>query len=132
MNLESKGKKKFSIKRFLVSFKYTGDGLKYAYLNEQSMLLHLLCTIIVIVLGISFKISLIEWIISITLLAVIMSIELINTAIEATVDLVTKEKKELAKIAKDTSSAATGIISISSFIIFLLIFIPKIIECIGW
>ena len=132
MNTESREKKKFSVKRFFVSFKYSYDGLKYAYLNEQSMVLHLLCTFIIIVLGIFFKISLIEWIICITLLTCIMSIKLLNTAIEATVDLVTKEKRELAKIAKDTSSASAGIISIFSLIIFLMIFIPKIIEFIGW
>lgn len=132
MNTESKERKKFSLHRFFISFKYSYDGLKYAYLNEQSMLLHLMCTIVVIVLGIFLKISLIEWIICITLLTCIMSIELLNTAIEATVDLVTKEKKELAKIAKDTSSASAGIISIFSLVVFLLIFVPKIIEFIGW
>ena len=131
MSMESKERKKFSLKRFFISFKHSFDGLKYAYLNEQSMLLHLISTIIIIVLGIFFKISLIEWIICITLLACIMCIELLNSAIEATVDLVTKEKKELAKIAKDTSSASAGIISIISLVVFLLIFIPKIIEFIG-
>ena len=94
MSMESKERKKFSLRRFFISFKYSFDGLKYAYLNEQSMLLHLICTIIIISLGIFFKISLIEWIICITLLACIMCIELLNSAIEATVDLVTKEKKE--------------------------------------
>ncbi len=131
MSMESKERKKFSLRRFFISFKYSFDGLKYAYLNEQSMLLHLISTIIIIVLGIFFKISLIEWIICITLLTCIMSIELLNTAIEATVDLVTKEKRELAKIAKDTSSASAGMISIFSLVVFLLIFVPKIIEFIG-
>lgn len=131
MSMESRERKKFSLRRFFISFKYSFDGLKYAYLNEQSMLLHLLCTILIVTLGFIFKISFIEWIVSITLLTCIMCIELLNTAIEATVDLVTKEKRELAKIAKDTSSAAAGIISISSLLIFLMIFIPKIIEFIG-
>ena len=131
MSMESKERKKFSLRRFFISFKYSFDGLKYAYLNEQSMLLHLISTIIIIVLGIFFKISLIEWIICITLLTCIISIELLNTAIEATVDLVTKEKRELAKIAKDTSSASAGMISIFSLVVFLLIFVPKIIEFIG-
>ena len=131
MNMGSNERKKFSLRRFFVSFKYSFDGLKYAYLNEQSMLLHLICTIIIVIFGIIFKISLIEWIISITLLTCIMCIELLNTSIEATVDLVTKEKRQLAKIAKDNSSAAAGIISIFSLVVFLLIFIPKIIEYIG-
>ena len=55
MSMESKERKKFSLRRFFISFKYSFDGLKYAYLNEQSMLLHLISTIIIIVLGIFFK-----------------------------------------------------------------------------
>ena len=44
--------KKFGFKRFLKSFKYSFQGLKYAYLNEQSMFIHALCTILAVFLGI--------------------------------------------------------------------------------
>ena len=53
--------------------------------------------------------------------------ELINSAIEATVDLVTIEKHPLAKIAKDCASGASLILSFMSLIIACIIFIPKII-----
>ena len=53
--------------------------------------------------------------------------ELLNTAIEATVDLVTKEIHPLAKVAKDCGSAAAFVSSIMVFIICCFIFIPKII-----
>ena len=57
-----------------------------------------------------------------------MVIELINTAIEATVDMVTLEFNPYAKIAKDCGSAATGIMSILALIVNLIIFIPYIME----
>lgn len=57
-----------------------------------------------------------------------MIVELINTAIEATVDMVTKEYNEYAKIAKDCGSAATGIMSIMATICNLIIFVPYIIR----
>ena len=54
--------------------------------------------------------------------------EMINTAIEAVVDLETIKEHPLAKIAKDTASSATLLFSITAFIGALVIFMPKIIE----
>ena len=120
--------KKFGFKRFLRSFKYSFQGLKYAYLNEQSMFIHALCTILAVFLGIILKISHYEWIIVASLLCLIAVIELLNTSIEAVVDMVTTEFNPLAKIAKDTASAAVFVASIVSGIVGLIIFIPKIIN----
>ena len=58
--------KKFSVKRFFNSIKYTIDGLKYAYTNEQSLLLHAVGSIIIILLAIIFKIDNILFIIVFT------------------------------------------------------------------
>ena len=61
------------------------------------------------------------------LIGIVMSLEMVNCAIEATVDLVTEEKKPMAKVAKDCASGAVGIISIIALIIGIMIFLPKII-----
>ena len=53
--------------------------------------------------------------------------ELINTAIETTVDLITKEKNEKAKIAKDVAAGAVLVSAIASAIIGVIIFVPKIL-----
>lgn len=128
MDMESKEQnKKFGIRRFLKSFKYSYDGLKYAYKYEQSMILHAVASIVVFILGIFLRISLLEWAFCISTLALILSIELLNTAIEAVVDLASPEIHPLAKIAKDTGSAASGVYSIFSVFTLGLIFIPKII-----
>jgi diacylglycerol kinase (ATP) len=60
-----------------------------------------------------------------------MGLELMNTAIEAVVDLVTLEKKPLAKIAKDTAAGAVLIAAIMSAAAGLIIFLPKGIVWIG-
>ena len=60
-----------------------------------------------------------------------ISLELINTAIEKTIDLVIKENNPKAKVAKDTAAGAVLIMAIVSAIIGLTIFIPKIIYKIG-
>lgn len=122
--------KSFGFKRIISSIINSFNGLKVAYKNEQSMYIHLVCTIVLLLLSFLLKISMIQWAIIISIIGLTLVIELLNTAIESTVDLVTKDFHPLAKIAKDTSSAAEFILAITSAIISLIIFIPKIIELI--
>ena len=114
-------------KGFLKKFKYSAQGLAHAYKNEQGMWLHAAGTVLAVILGIIFKLSLIEWAMVAIALGVILASELINTAIEATVDLCTLEIHPLAKIAKDCASAATFVLTIVSIIIFLCVFVPHFI-----
>ncbi len=120
--------KKKGFKRFLKSFKYSIEGLKYAYKNEQSLLIHFIATVLAIILGLTFKISHMEWAVLCIALGVVLASELINTAIEAAVDLITLEINPLAKIAKDCGSAATFVFSMIAAVIGIIIFIPKIMH----
>ena len=128
MNPKLRNKSEYTgIKRILMSAKYAIDGIAYAYKNEKSLTIHAIATIAGVILGLVLRISNIEWaIISITL-AVVLAIELLNTGMEACVDLVTLEYKELAKIAKDCCAGATFVTSMIGVIIAGFIFIPKII-----
>ena len=114
-------------KRLINSFKYAFEGIFTALKTEQNMKIHIFIMILVIIFGIILNINQIEWIICIILFGFVISLELINTAIENTIDLITIEKKPKAKIAKDTAAGAVLIASIVSAIIGLIIFIPKII-----
>lgn len=120
--------KQMSFKRFLNSIKYSIQGLVHGYKNEQSLWLHGISSILAIILGIILNISFNQWAIILIALVVVLAVELLNTAIEATVDLVTKEIHPLAKVAKDSASAATFVSSIVATIICLFIFIPYIID----
>lgn len=123
--------KKKGINRLFKSFKYAYEGLKYAFKYEQNILVHFLATILVIIVGIFFKISMTEWLVLTLIIGLVIATELINTSIEATIDLVTKEVHPLAKVAKDTAAAAVLIFGITALIIGLIIFVPKFIELIG-
>jgi len=118
-------------RRVLKSLKYSFEGLKYAYKYEQSMLIHVVFTVIAIVTGIILKITFIDWAIIFIASGSILAIELINTAIEAAIDLVTLEKRDLAKIAKDCGSAATFVMSVLSVIACLIVFMPYFVEILG-
>lgn len=129
MDMESRNKnKKHGIKRFIASFLNSFAGLQYAYKYEQSMLLHLFAIITTVVLGIFLKISIIEWAICVVALGLIMGVELINTSLEAVVDLCCPQIHPLAKIAKDTASAAVFTLSTTAVISELVIFVPKLLE----
>lgn len=120
--------KKKGIGRFLNSFGYSYAGLKYAYKNEQSMTIHMFISIAIIIMGLFFKITNIEWTIIFVIIGVVMGTELINTAIEAVVDLVSPEKHPLAKIAKDTASAAVFVYSMIALVAGLIVFLPRLID----
>lgn len=120
--------KKRGLKRFFNSFKYSIAGLKYAYKYEQSMTIHFVAALLVIIFGILLKISLTEWLLCFMLFGLVMATELINTAIEAVVDLACPQIHPLAKVAKDTASAAVFVFAVVAFISGLIIFVPKVIN----
>jgi diacylglycerol kinase len=129
MNMELRDQnKKMGITRLINSFKYSFQGLVYAYTKEQSMSVHLSLTFGAIIAGLYFHISIMEWLFVLLLIGLIVATELINTSIEATIDLISPSIHPLAKIAKDTASAAVFALSTVAFVGGILIFLPKIID----
>ena len=114
------------MKKLIKSFKYAFEGILTGIKEEQNMKIHITIMILVIIFGIMLKISTTEWIICITLFGLVISMELVNTAIENTVDLITKEKNQQAKIAKDVAAGAVLTSAIASTVVGLIIFVPKI------
>ncbi|WP_026666217.1 diacylglycerol kinase family protein [Butyrivibrio sp. FC2001] len=108
------------------SFGYAFEGIFNTIFYERNMQIHSLVTVLVVIFGIILKISLIEWFICMLLFAIVLSLELVNTAIEAVVDLVTEEKKPLAKKAKDAAAGAVLISAIFAAIMGGIIFFPKL------
>lgn len=129
MNMISRDerKKQKGIAKFINSFKYPIKGLRYAYRNEQNLAVDVGVALIVIIAGFIFRINVTEWAILILTVGLVISCELVNTAIEAVVDLVTEEYHPLAKVAKDTAAAAVFVFAIISVVIGLIIFLPKVI-----
>ncbi len=128
MNEEKrKEQKKRGIKRFINSFHYSWDGITYAFKYEQSMFIHVLVTLLVVICGIVLKLDFQEWLLCIVLIGLVIATELINTAIEAVVDLACPEIHPLAKTAKDTAAAAVLVFAITAVLCGLFLFVPKII-----
>ena len=119
-------RKKISFKRLLKSFTYAVEGIKYTFINEQNLIVHSICAILAIIFGFIFKISGYEWLAILIVIGLVIAAELINTSLEAAVDLLSPEMHPLAKIAKDTASGAVFVLAITSVIVGMVIFLPKI------
>ena len=111
--------------KLIFSFKYAFEGIITTIKEERNMFIHFLIAIIVVITGVYVRLSLNEWLICLLLFALVFSLELINTAIENTVDLVTTKKNKKAKIAKDAAAGAVLIAAIFASIIGIIIFLPK-------
>lgn len=108
-------------------FKYALDGLKILIQKDYKFLLHVFAMIVAIVFGLVLNINRIEWIFILIAIALVLTVEALNTAIEYVVDLVTVEYHDLAKYAKDIAAFSVLIVSILAFIIGLIVFLPHFI-----
>ena len=110
------------------SFDYAVQGIHYTFRSQQNARLHILAAIIVIAAGIFFKINPFEMGIVAVMILLVLVTEMINTAIEMMVDLITKEHREEAKIAKDVASGMVLVAALGSVIVGILIFVPYIVR----
>ena len=114
--------------RFINSLNHAFNGIVHAFKAESNMKIHFiiaLLTVIASVLTYSTRYEMIA--LSITISFVFMA-EMINTAVEAVVDLVTEKYHELAKIAKDVAAGAVLIAALNALVVAYLIFYRKLTD----
>ncbi len=114
------------INKFLKSFAYAFSGIKYCFKNELNFKVQLFFAIIIIGLGLSFYVTITEWMIILFCIGIVLSAELFNTAIENICNKIEPDHHPKIKIIKDVSAAAVLVLSLASAVIGLIIFIPKI------
>ena len=114
-----------------LSFKYAGQGVSYAFRTQRNFRIHLIIGAIALSLSLYFKLSAVAYsIISLTI-ALVLVLELLNTALEAVVDLtVGREFHQLAKIAKDCAAGAVLIAAIAALIIAGVLLFPHILTAV--
>lgn len=115
-------------KNLLISFKHAFVGIFSAFKTEKNLKIHSLATILVILLGIYFKITKLEWLACILTISQVIVSELINTAIEESVNLASPGYNETAKIAKDVAAGAVLFAALISIIVGIIIFLPYILK----
>ena len=114
-------------KNVLISFKYAFNGINYVFQTSRNFKIQLIFALISLIIGFLLQISKFNYLLLIATIMSVLILEILNTSIESTIDLVVKKEfNNLAKISKDTSAGAVLLASINSVIVALYIFIPKI------
>jgi diacylglycerol kinase len=114
-------------KSLVKSFGYALEGFLHAFKHNRNLRIHLAIALVVVIASIFFNINKYEMsILGITILLVISS-EMINTAIEEMVDLITQEHKKEAKVAKDVAAGMVLVVALGSVIVGIVIFTPYIL-----
>ena len=110
----------------LHSFANAWNGIAVCFVEERNIKIHCFAAVMVLIFGRILHISVTEWCICFVLFGLIMGLELVNTAVESVVDLVTDEWKPMAKRAKDCAAGAVLIASIWAAVTGGVIFFPKL------
>ncbi len=109
------------------SFKYAFAGIRSFFSKERHAKIHALAALMAVVCGWLFGISMVEWLILILVIALVMGLEMANTAIELLADAVAPGYNSKVKSVKDMAAGAVLVAACSAFIIGSIIFIPKIV-----
>lgn len=116
------------LRKHTISFKNAFSGLFWAVKTQPNFRVHLILAALAVGLGIFFRITQVEWAIIIFTIVLGLSAELINTALESMTDLITKEWRQEAKIAKDVSAGMMLTVAIGAVAVAVVIFGPYILE----
>ena len=111
----------------MFGLKHAMNGLVELIKNERNARFHLVSTAVVIYVGwkVGFEAS--EWLWISLAVAGVWVAELLNTSLERITDLVSPEKSELAKKAKDYAAGAVLVMAIWAIIVFLIVAVPRIL-----
>jgi len=88
----------------------------------------MLATVVVVFLGVYLKVSYFEWLVLVFTINMVLVAEMVNTSIESVVDLITLEKRQDAKIAKDVSAGMVLVSAILSVVVACFVLLPKILN----
>lgn len=109
-----------------ISFKNAFAGIFWALRTQPNFRVHLMLSAIALFLGWYFQISRIEFIIVIFTIGLGLTAEMINTSLESMTDLITKEWRAEAKIAKDVSAGMMLTVAIGAVVVAVIIYVPYI------
>ena len=115
---------------FWKGFDFAWQGIVWNIWNERNMRIHLIILLVMTLMGVVFKIGLYEWLILLVFFALIPALELVNSAIESTCDILRDELKldyKATKWPRDLAAGAVFWAAIGSILAGLMIFLPRIV-----
>ena len=115
-------------KKRMPGFKFAFSGLMHTIKTENNFRIHLIIAFVVVIAGLFFNITTVQWLFLISAIGIVLMAELFNTAIELIVNLISPDYNKKAGQIKDIAAASVFIAAITAVIMGLIIFIPYIIN----
>lgn len=117
---------------FHKSFKYAAEGVAESFRQGRNIRVQTCAAVLAVILGFALRISAYEWIIIVLCIGLVIGGECFNTSFENVVDLASPDIDPKAKNAKDMAASGVMILAGASFVIGLIIFVPKLFALLGW
>jgi diacylglycerol kinase (ATP) len=116
--------KKIKLRDRLLSFRYAWHGLSQVLKKELHFRIHLFAAIAVVLSGFLFKVSRTDWLVLILCIGLVMALEVLNSAVERMVDLVSPHKSEQAKLIKDMAAGAVLLAALCAMVAGTVVLLP--------
>ena len=110
-----------------IGLKHALDGMRACFRSERNFRIHIACGAAAVILGIWLRLTGMEWIMLILIIAFVLAAELLNAAIEMLLDHTRPEKHPAAKAIKDMSAAAVLVSAIAALLAGIFLFVPKML-----
>jgi diacylglycerol kinase len=120
-------KGKSGLRDRLLSFKYAFQGLSQIFNKEVNFRIHMAVAILVVGLGVLLRINKIEWLLVIFSIGWVVALEILNSAVERLVDLVSPQNSEKAKQIKDMAAAGVLVAAIVAAFAGVMVFLPHLL-----
>jgi len=114
------------LRKFIDSMNFSLSGIIHAFKTEKNMRSHFIIAVVVITASVLLHVTRFELIAVVLSITLVMFAELVNTAVEAVVDLVTEEYHELARVAKNVAAGAVTLTAVNALVVGYLVFYRKI------
>lgn len=110
------------------SFRYAGAGLRWAVQTQRNMRIHLAVGALAVILALLLRFSARDLAIVALTITIVLTLEMLNTVVEAVVDLASPEYHPLAKIAKDVAAGAVLVTALGAVAVGLLLYLPYLVH----
>ena len=114
--------------RFIVSFRYAFRGVAWMLHHEPNMRFHLVATVGVLAAAGAFRLPIEQWAALVFAITLVLLGEILNTAIEAILDIVQPGHHDLVAVVKDVSAGAVLVAAAGATIIAAIVFVPRFLD----
>ena len=113
------------------AFGCAAAGVGHAFATQRNFKIHAVFAALAVVLGFALGISQAGWLAIVLCIVAVFSLEMLNTAVESIVDLVSPEWNSLAKVAKDCAAGSVFVAAIGSLVVAAIVFVPPVVALVA-